>query len=174
MLADVPRRRTGDPPRLSRGEAARRQLTQQASPELWGRLVYEATRLPHVREGHCAGSDADARALIVADRDEPAVPEATLAPGEAVEPVHLHGVHDTSSRVVLPSWRAGQVCADGWGIADTRGDTGTAVLVFGPRDLAELAVVVGLIAERIAFARGGGDGDAGEGDEARDAPTDVV
>lgn len=158
MLADVPRRRTGDPPRTCDGGPPR-QLTQRASPELWGRLVYEATRLPHVREGHGTGSDADARALILADRDAPSVPEATLAPGEEVQPVHLHGVHDTSARMVLPSWRAGQVCADGWGIPCSRGEAGTEVLVFGPRDRAELAVVVGLIAESIAFARGGGDAD---------------
>jgi phospholipase/carboxylesterase len=154
MLADVPRRRMGTRPETSTGEP-QRQLTQRASPELWGRLVYEATRLPHVREGH-AESVADARALIVADREEPAVPEATLAPGTSVEPVHLHGVHDTSTHLVLPQWRAGQVCADGWGVPRCIRGNGTEVLVYGPRDLAELAVVVGLIAESIAFARGGG------------------
>jgi phospholipase/carboxylesterase len=152
MLADVPRRRAGDPPET--GEPLR-QLTQRATPELWGRLVYEATRLPYVREGRCPGGAADARALVVADRDEPAVPEATLAPGEAVTPVQLHGVHDTSTRLLLPSWRAGQVCADGWAVACAHGDSATELLVFGPRDEAELAVVVGLIAESIAFARGG-------------------
>lgn len=153
MLADVPRRRTGEPPETSTGEPPR-QLTQRASPELWGRLVYEATRLPHVREGRTPQCADDARALIVADRDAPAVPEATLAPGGAVEPVRMHGVHDTSIHLVLPRWRAYQVCADGWGIPRPLGDTAAEVLVFGPRDVAEVAVVVGLIAESIAFARG--------------------
>jgi len=155
MLADVPRRRTGERPETTAGEP-RRQLTQRATPELWGRLVYEATRLPHVREARGTACGDDARALVVADRTAPAVPEATLAPGAAVEPVHLHGVNDTSIRLVLPGWRASQVCADGWGIPEPCAADGSRVLVYGPRDLAELAVVVGLIAESIAFARGEG------------------
>ncbi|WP_348789089.1 hypothetical protein [Leifsonia sp. NPDC080035] len=145
--------RAGTRPELST-EGPQRQLTQQSSPELWGRLVFEATRLAHIREGRSAVSPVDSRALLVADRDEPAVPEATLAPGAPVEPAHVHGVHDTSLHLVLPRQRAEQVCADGWGVPHAYGDFGTEILVYGPRDADELALVLGLVRESIAFARG--------------------
>lgn len=148
-------RRRGVRPQVS-SSGPQRQLTQRSSPELWGRLVYEATRLPHVREGLSAVSPSDSRALLVAYRDAPAVPEATLAPGAPLEPAHLHGVHDTSVHLVLPRPRAVKVCADGWAIPHQYGDFGTEVLVYGPRDVEELAVVLGLIEESIRFARGDG------------------
>lgn len=149
----APRRRTGRRPEVS-VEGPQRQLADQASPEIWGRLVFEATRLPFVREGRSAVSPVDSRALIILDRDEPAVPEATLAPGQQVEPAHIHGVHDTSVHLVLPRDRAAQVCADGWSIPHQYGDFGTELLVFGPRNSAELGVVLNLLVESIAFARG--------------------
>ena len=121
---------------------------------MWGRLVFEATRLPFVREGRSAVSPVDSRALILVDRDDPAVPEATLAPGLQVEPAHIHGVHDTSAHLVLPRDRAAQVCADGWGIPHHHGDFGTEVLIFGPRDGVELRVVLNFLVESITFARG--------------------
>ncbi|WP_374010559.1 luciferase family protein [Leifsonia sp. LS-T14] len=109
-------------------------------------------------EGRSAVSPADSRALIVYDRDTPAVPSATLAPGAPVEPVHLHGVQDTSLHLVLPPVQGRQVCANGWGIPHQYGDFGTELLIFGPRDAAELAVVLELIEASIRYARGSDEG----------------
>jgi len=152
-MCAAPRRRTGRRPEVS-VEGPQRQLGDQASPEIWGRMVFEATRLPFVREGRSAVSPVDSRALILVDRDEPAVPEATLAPGLQVEPAHIHGVRDTSVHLVLPRDRAAQLCADGWAIPHQYGDFGTELLVFGPRNSLELGIVLNFLAESISFARG--------------------
>jgi hypothetical protein len=148
--------RPGPRPTLS-DEGPQRQLTDRATPELWGRLVARAFALPGVREGHSQVSPASSRGLFLEDRAEPVVPWTSLAPEGRLEPVHLHGVDDTSLHLCLPVARGAELTALGWATPHQYEDFGTEFLVYGPRDAAELEVVVGIVEEAIAFARDPGD-----------------
>jgi len=129
------------------------QLDQQAPPELWGRLVYEAFRLPHVVEGRSQVSPAASRALLLDDVERSSAPEASLAYEPPAEPAHLHGVTDTSMHLCLPAQRAKEVCDAGWGEPHGYADHDTEIMVYGPRDDAELVVVLALLSESVTFAR---------------------
>ncbi|MFT2708087.1 luciferase family protein [Clavibacter zhangzhiyongii] len=148
--------RPGPRPSLS-DEGPQRQLTDRAAPELWGRLVAHAFSLPGVRESHSQVSPASSRGLFLRDLETPIVPWTSLAPEGRLEPVHLHGVDDTSVHLCLPVARGAELTALGWATPHQYEDFGTEILVYGPRDEAEVDVVVGLIEEAIAFARDPGD-----------------
>ena len=130
-----------------------RQLTQQAPPELWGRLVYEAFGLPHVVEGSSQVSPASSRALLFDDLQTPLTPGTSLAPDPPLEPAHLHGVTDTSMHLCLPGRRAAEVCEKGWCEPHGYADHDTEIMVYGPRDQRELEVVLKLLTESLRFAR---------------------
>lgn len=130
-----------------------RQLSQQSTPALWGRLVARTFGLPLVVEGHSSVSPASSRAVLFAAGLELLVPETSLAPrGNPVEPVHLHGVDDTSIHLCLPPDRAALSCSRGWGEPHQYAEFGTEIMVYGPRDEPELEFVVGLIAESVQWA----------------------
>lgn len=131
-----------------------RQLDQRATPELWGRLVAEVFALPHTLEGRSQVSPASSRAVLFDDLREVVDPTTSLAPGPPLEPVHIHGVTDTSSHLCLPPDRARQVCALGWGEPHGYADHDTEIMVYGPRDALEVRVVLGLIRESLDHARG--------------------
>jgi hypothetical protein len=131
------------------------QLSQQSSPELWGRLVARTFQLPSVEEGHSQVSPATSRAVFLTDQREERAPETSLAPGQRLEPVHLHGVADTSIHLCVPAARGRGLTELGWAEPHQFGDYGTEFLVYGPRDDEELAIVLGLIRESVAFARRG-------------------
>ncbi|GAB3424308.1 luciferase domain-containing protein [Flindersiella endophytica] len=145
-------KRSGVRPRTS-DEGPHRQLDQQAPPELWGRLVFEATRLPHVVEGRSQVSPVSSRALLFDDLTEVKDGSTSLAAGPPLEPAHLHGVTDTSIHLCLPAERAKEVCELGWGEPHGYADHDTEIMVYGPRDAGELEVVLALIAESLVFAR---------------------
>jgi hypothetical protein len=148
--------RPGPRPTLS-DEGPQRQLTDRAMPDLWGRLVARAFALPDVRESHSQVSPASSRGLFLRDLETPIVPWTSLAPDGRLEPVHLHGVDDTSVHLCLPVARGAELTALGWATPHQYEDFGTEFLVYGPRDQAELDVVVGIIEEAVAFARDPGD-----------------
>jgi hypothetical protein len=107
-----------------------------------------------VFESRSAVSPASSRAVLRESLPRLLLPESSLASMEfPVEPAHLHGVDDTSVHLCLGAARAAEVCAAGWGEEHQRADHGAPVMVYGPRDDAELDPVVGLIAESIARAR---------------------
>lgn len=151
-MAVLPRR--GPRPRTSQ-EGPHRQLDQQSPPELWGRLVLACTTLPGVREGHSQVSLASSRALLLDDQVEIRHAGSSLAPEPPVEPVHLHGVTDTSLHLCLPEAIAPGVCQQGWGEPHGYAQQRTEILVYGPRDDAELATVLALVEASLAFARAG-------------------
>jgi hypothetical protein len=77
-----------------------------------------------------------------------------LAPaGKQLEPVHIHGVHDTSIHLCLPTDRAQELVALGWGVMRPHSDFDTEILVYGPRDKEELRIVLGFIRESLTVAR---------------------
>ncbi|PPF77698.1 hypothetical protein C5B96_15205 [Subtercola sp. Z020] len=105
-------------------------------------------------EGHSQVSPPSSRAVFFVDPLVELAAETSLAPGQRLEPVHLHGVHDTSIHLCLPAARGAEVVAAGWGEPHQYEDFGTEFLLYGPRDERELDVAIGLIAESLAFARG--------------------
>lgn len=138
---------------LTSTDGPHRQVDQQSSPELWGLLVASAFRLPHVVEGHSQVSLASSRALLLDDLHEPLAAGTSLAPGPPLEPAHIHGVADTSSHLCLPAARAVEVCDLGWAEPHLYADHPTEVMVYGPRDRAELVTVLQLLEESLDFAR---------------------
>ena len=95
-----------------------------------------------------------ARAFTLAEGS--ADPQAFLVP-HVGEFAHLHPAYDGSLHLALPPARAADVSTKGWGRphmwAGTRLSPGF-VLVHGPRDDAELAVVRGIVAAAHAYASG--------------------
>jgi len=135
-------------------EGPHRQVDQLAPPDLWGRLVAAVFALPDVVEGHSQVSPASSRAVFLTDREVEVSPDRSLAPGQRLEPVHLHGVDDTSVHLVLPEDRGRALVHLGWAEPHGYADFGTEFMVYGPRDDDELATVVGIVQESLAFARG--------------------
>ncbi|GAA1210644.1 hypothetical protein [Rhodoglobus aureus] len=149
----ITEQRTGARPRVST-EGPQGQLTQQSSPELWGQLVARTFGLHSVIEGHSQVSPASSRAVFLLDKVDERAPETSLAPGQRLEPVHLHGVFDTSLHLCLSANRGQQLTELGWGEPHQYEDFGSAFMIYGPRTIAELDIVVSFIEESISFARG--------------------
>ena len=145
--------RLGDRPRTST-EVPHRQLNQHATPRLWNALAEAVFALPGVVEGQSFVGTSSSRAVFLEDLLEPRSANTSLAPiTERLEPVHLHGIEDTSLHLCLPADRAHEVCIFGWGEPHRFGRRPTDIMVYGPRDLEEVEVVLGLVRESLAFAR---------------------
>src|SRR5690242_14084754 len=145
--------RSGSRPATS-SEGPHRQLDQRATPELWGRLVARVFELPGVIEGISQVSPASSRAVFLADMETERAAETSLAPGRRLEPVHLHGFEDTSTHLCLPPERGRQLSDLGWAEPHQFEEFGTEFMIYGPRSDEELRIVVSIIEESIAFARG--------------------
>lgn len=151
MVIDTPRR--GSRPTVST-EGPQRQLDQQATPELWGRLVASVFALDGVVEGHSQVSPKSSRAVFLEGIEVARTPETSLFPDGRLEPVHLHGVDDTSVHLVLPTERGARLTELGWAEPHQYEDFGTEFMVYGPRDHAELEAVLAIVEESLAYARG--------------------
>jgi hypothetical protein len=116
-------------------------------------LVHEVFQLPGVVEGHSGASIVSSRAVLLEDLLDAHTPDANLAQRAPLEPVHLHGVTDTSIHLCLPRERAAELCELGWGEPHGYAEHDTEIMVYGPRDLAELTIVVGIVQESLSFAR---------------------
>ena len=150
-MIDTPR--PGPRPTVST-EGPQRQLDQRSSPESWGRLVAEVFALDGVVEGHSQVSPKSSRAVFLDGLETARAPETSLFPEGRLEPVHLHGVTDTSVHLVLPAERGARLTELGWAEPHQSEDFGTEFMVYGPRDPAELEVVVSIVEESLAYARG--------------------
>ncbi|MGC5166685.1 luciferase family protein [Luteimicrobium sp. DT211] len=147
------RPRPGERPHTS-DDGPHRQLDQRATPALWGELVARVFALDGVVEGHSQVSPASSRAVFLAAQRAERAPETSLAPGQRLEPVHLHGVDDTSVHLVLPPERGAELVRLGWAEPHQYADFDTELMVYGPRDDAELDDVLSVIVESLAYARG--------------------
>jgi hypothetical protein len=145
--------RAGERPQTS-DEGPHRQVTQKSSPAMWGELVARVFAIDGVVEGHSQVSPKSSRAVFLADLEQERAAETNLAPGRRLEPIHLHGVTDTSVHLVLPHERGEELVALGWAEPHQYEDFGTEYMIYGPRDAAEVDDVVSVIEESIAFARG--------------------
>lgn len=134
-------------------EGPHRQLDQRAPASLWGELVARVFSLNGVVEGISQVSPPSSRGVFLVDQPEERAPETSLAPGRRLEPVHLHGVSDTSVHLVLPRERGAELERLGWAEPHQFEDHGTEFMIYGPRDSDELEAVVSVIEESLAFAR---------------------
>ena len=143
--------RPGERPATS-DEGPHRQLDQRSSPALWGELVARVFALPGVVEGHSQISPASARAVFLVEQAVELSPETSLAPGRRLEPVHLHGVDDTSIHLALPAERGRRLVELGWAEPHQYADFGTECMVYGPRGEDEIDIVVSFVEESLTFA----------------------
>lgn len=149
----LPRRR-GPRPAISH-RIPQQQIGDNAPPELQERLFVHVTALPGVVSGPSAISVPGARGFVLAPpRRGP--DDAFLVP-EAGEFAHLHPGYDGSLHLALPPGLAADAVRQGWAIphpwAGVRLSPGF-VLVYGPRDGDELAVVTAIVETGHAWASG--------------------
>jgi len=150
-MSDLPGR-PGVRPKTS-ASGPHRQLSQQSRPGTWGQTASAIFSLRHVIEGHSSVCPPSSRAVLLQGVPTALSAETSLAPiGSPLEPVHLHGVFDTSLHLCLPVKRARDVCAMGWGEPHRYAGHETEIMVYGPRDRDELLLIIELVRESIAFA----------------------
>jgi hypothetical protein len=147
------RRRTGPRPETTPSNP-HTQVTQNAPPELQERVFTFASALPGVVVGPSAVSVPGARAFHLPDSAQHA-PEAFMVGREFA---HLHPPSDGSLHMAIPPDVVDRVIENGWAerhpLAGRRGLPGTIVMVYGPRDEDELAVVEDLVRASHALATG--------------------
>jgi phospholipase/carboxylesterase len=128
------------------------QLSQNAPTDLQERLFVRIGALPGIRGGASQISVPGARAFSLPAGTGP--DDAYLVP-HVREFAHLHPADDGSLHLALPPQQAADLVAHGWGVphpwAGTRLSAGF-VMLFGPRDEAELEVVTGVVAASHAYA----------------------
>lgn len=143
--------RAGSPPRVA-WDIPQQQLSQSAPAELQERLFERVAALPGVHHGDSHISVPGARAFTLPEGTGP--DDAYLVP-QVREFAHLHPSYDGSLHLALPSTQAADLVAHGWGVphpwAGTRLSAGF-VMLFGPRDEAELEVAAGVVAAAHAHA----------------------
>jgi phospholipase/carboxylesterase len=130
------------------------QLTDHAPVELQEKLFARVAALPSVYSRPSAISVPGARGFML-DAPQPGA-EAFLVP-QAREFAHLYPERDGSLHVALPVRLAADAIERGWAVAHPLAGirlTPGMVLVYGPRDEAELDVVTGIVMTSHAWAAG--------------------
>lgn len=147
--------RAGDRPRTTPTNP-HTQLDQQPTDLRWvEELARRAFALPGVVELASRISVPGARALVLAAGEEAGPPEAFLIDREFA---HFHPAPDHSLHAMLPTATVDEAVAAGWAEPHPVALRGlippTAVMLYAPRDEAELAVMDGLVRASYEFARG--------------------
>lgn len=147
------RQRDGEPPDVSTG-IPQHQQSQTAPPELQERLWSRISALDAVTIAPSTVGITGTRALLL-DRGRTAGPDAAfLLPGDG-EFAHLHPDPDGSLHVALPDAQAYDALAKGWAVAHPLAGvrvTAGMVLVYAPRDVAEVEIVAGIVAAAHRYA----------------------
>jgi phospholipase/carboxylesterase len=149
--AYLERRRAGERPRTTPTNP-HTQLDQNAPRELQEELYALARALPNVVVGPSLVSVPGARAFHLPGCARP------VAAGFMVgrEFAHLHPARDGSLHMTLPSEIVDRVVDNGWAerhpLAGQHGMPSNLVMVYGPRDEEELAVVAALVGASHAHA----------------------
>lgn len=144
--------RTGARPRVS-WTIPQEQRSDNSPPELQEQLFARVTALPGVTSTQSAISVPGARGFMV-DRAPGAPLDAFLVP-RAGEFAHLHPGHDGSLHLALPPALARDAIAKGWAVAHPLAGIRLArgmVMIYGPRDDAELDVVASIVRNSHAYA----------------------
>jgi hypothetical protein len=174
QLNDLPARR-GDRPRTT-NSAPHTQLDQNAPIDLQERLLEHALSLPGVRRARSRVSVPGAVAFFLDQPfSEPALPD--LFGGEWG---HIHPADDGSLHLNLPTHVAERLIELGWGeyhYVVTEGlSPPIVIMLYGPRDEAELAVASAIVETAYVAAGGAAETDDGRTLAAlhRDTPSESV
>ena len=148
--------RVGDSPRTTPTNP-HTQLDQQPTDLRWfEELARRGFALPGVVEEPSRISVPGARALVLAPGEPAGPPEAFLIGREFA---HLHPAPDHSLHAMLPTETVTEAVAAGWAEPHPVALRGliplTAVMLYAPRDEAELGVIESLVRTSHAFARPG-------------------
>ena len=146
--------RTGERPQVS-AQIPQEQRSDNAPIELQQQLFSLLAALPGVTTRQSAISVPGARAFQL-DPPRRGPDDAFIVPSVG-EFAHVHPGHDGSLHVALPPVLAADVIAKGWGVAHPLAGvrlTPGMVMLFGPRDAAELETAVGVVATSHAWAMG--------------------
>lgn len=145
--------RAGQRPEVS-WAIPQQQLSDNAPRHLQELLFERLTALPDVAAGPSRISVPGARGLTLPDGRGP---DAAFLVPQAREFAHLHPGHDGSMHLALPPRLAAEVVSKGWGTphpwAGSRLGAGF-TLVFGPRDEAELEIIVEIASASHRWAAG--------------------
>jgi phospholipase/carboxylesterase len=147
--------RAGTRPEVTSG-IPQEQRTDNAPLALQERLFDLVAALPGVTSRQSAISVPGARGLMLDQQHRGADHDAFLVPS-AGEFAHVHPGHDGSMHLALPPALAADLVAKGWGAAHPLAGvrlTPGFVMLFGPRDAAELETVLGVVATSHAWASG--------------------
>jgi hypothetical protein len=154
-MAPLPTR-TGDRPRTTPTNPHTQLDQQPTDPRLVEELARRAFALPGVVEQPSGISVPGARALVLAPGESAGPPEAFLTGREFA---HLHPAPDHSLHAMLPTQTVSEAVATGWAEPHPVALRGlipaTAVMLYAPRDEAELDVIESLVRASHAFARPG-------------------
>ncbi len=145
--------RSGPPPRTS-GPAPHQQVTQNAPRELQAELFARVLSLPGVQDDASRLSVEGARAFTLERKMTHGPADAFMVGNEFA---HLHPQYDGSLHLRLEPAVAREVVAQGWGEPHPIARTwpGPPVLmIFGPRDTAELDVITRIVTLSYELARG--------------------
>ena len=146
--------RSGDRPTVS-WTIPQQQESDNSPAHIQEQLLARVAALPGVTTGQSAISVPGARGFMI-ERGPDAPLEGYLVP-QAGEFAHLHPAFDGSLHLALPSALAADAVAKGWAVAHPLAGIRLArgmVMVYGPRDTAELSVVGGIVEASHAYATG--------------------
>jgi len=147
-------RRTGERPRTTPADPHTQLDQQPTDPRLPAELARRVFALPGVVERPSRISVAGARALTLAPGEPLGPPEAFMIDSEFA---HVHPAPDHSLHAMLPPEIVAAALAAGWAEPHPVARMGllpaTAVMLYAPRDEAELGVVECLVRTSHAFAR---------------------
>jgi phospholipase/carboxylesterase len=146
--------RAGEAPAVTTG-IPQHQLSQNAPRHLQARLWARLAALPAVTTGPTAVGVAGTRALRLDRGDAAAGPDAAYILPADGEFAHMHPEPDGSLHLVLPDALAYDVLAKGWALAHPLAGLRVSpgmILVPGPRDEDEVAIVAGIAAASHRYA----------------------
>ena len=154
-MIDLPLR-TGAKPKTT-STNPHQQQSQNPPPEVYELLLRKAFEFPHVERRPSAISVPGAQALWLSGEVASARPEAFLIGREFA---HVHPPYDGSMHMMLAPEAVDEVLAKGWGEPHPMARRGlippTAVMVYAPRDVAEVETVLQVIGASYRFACGEG------------------
>ncbi|HKS53311.1 MAG TPA: phospholipase [Pseudonocardiaceae bacterium] len=150
----LPERR-GEPPEVS-VTTPQQQQSQNAPAELQEALFDRIVQLDSVATAPSAISVPGARAFILCPGGTRGSREAFIVP-DLGEFAHLHPGYDGSLHLALPVRLAHDALVKGWAVAHPLAGlrlTAGMVMIFGPRDAAELEIVTAIVRASHAYATG--------------------
>src|SRR5918994_6423712 len=152
-MIDLPPR-AGEKPKTT-STNPHQQLSQNPTLEVYELLLSKAFDFPHVKRRHSAISVPGAQALWLSEEVTGARPEAFLIGREFA---HVHPPYDGSMHMMLPPETVEELLEKGWGEPHPMARRGliptTAVMVYAPRDAAEVETILEVIAASYRFACG--------------------